>query len=99
MQNLENTVDRIRELVDNDNEQPLRDELATYHSADIADIFQEMKPAILSQDIANLNIQTQAQAQVRQDAVALMFSGMISMPEISKLILQNSKQDSSFLGL
>ena len=43
MQNLENTVDRIRELIDTDTEQQLREELATYHSADIADIFQELK--------------------------------------------------------
>lgn len=44
MQNLENTVDRIQELIDTDTEQQLREELAAYHSADIADIFQELKP-------------------------------------------------------
>jgi len=44
MQNLENTVDRIQELIDTDTEQQLREELATYHSADIADIFQQLKP-------------------------------------------------------
>lgn len=31
-------------------------------------------------------------AQAKQDTIALMFSGMISMPDISKLILQNGKQ-------
>ena len=44
MQNLENTVDRIRELIDNETEQQLSEELASYHSADIADIFQELRP-------------------------------------------------------
>ncbi len=59
----------------------------------LSEIFQEMNPvAQNTQEIVNiLNAQTQA-AQVRQDTVALMFSGMISMPDISKLILQNSKQ-------
>ena len=31
-------------------------------------------------------------AQAQQDTIALLFSGMISMPDISKLILQNGKQ-------
>ncbi len=44
MQNLENTVDRIQELIDTDTEQQLRDELNTYHEADLADIFQQLKP-------------------------------------------------------
>lgn len=44
MQNLENTVDRIQELIDSDTEQQLKDELVTYHSADIADIFQQLTP-------------------------------------------------------
>jgi len=44
MQNLENTIDRIRELIDEDTEQQLTNELNLYHSADIADIFQELKP-------------------------------------------------------
>lgn len=33
-----------------------------------------------------------ATAKVQQDAIALMFSGMVSLPDISKLILQNGKQ-------
>ena len=44
MQNLENTIDRIQELIDSDTEQQLKDELVTYHSADIADIFQQLTP-------------------------------------------------------
>lgn len=44
MTNLENTVDRIRELIDEDTEQQLKEELNTYHSADLADIFQQLKP-------------------------------------------------------
>ena len=44
MSNIENTVDRIQELIDNDTEQQLREVLDTFHSADLADIFQLMKP-------------------------------------------------------
>lgn len=60
----------------------------------LSEVFEEMNPVIQNtQDIVNiLNTQVQQAAVTRQDAVALMFSGMISMPEISKLILQNSKQ-------
>jgi hypothetical protein len=49
----------------------------------ISELFDEVNP--------NINPMVQQQAQT-QDAVALFFSGMISMPDISKLILQNSKQ-------
>ena len=42
MQNVENTIDRIKELMDSDTEQQLRDELNTYHEADLADIFQQL---------------------------------------------------------
>lgn len=59
----------------------------------LSEIFREMNPLVQNtQEVVNmLNAQTQS-AQLQQDAVALMFSGMISMPDISKLILHNSKQ-------
>ena len=44
MQNLENTIDRIKELMDVDTEQQLKEELNTYHEADLADIFQQLNP-------------------------------------------------------
>ena len=44
MLNIENTIDRIRELIENGDDQQLRAELESYHSADLADIFQELKP-------------------------------------------------------
>ena len=44
MTNIENTIDRIQELIESDTEQQLRDELNSYHSADLADIFQQLKP-------------------------------------------------------
>lgn len=54
----------------------------------------------LFDDAIPLNIDPQALVanpqlqgvKAQQDAVALMFSGMISMPDVSKLILQNGKQ-------
>ena len=59
----------------------------------LSEIFQEMNPVTQNtQEVVNmLNAQTQA-AQAKPDTVALIFSGMVSLPEISKLILQNSKQ-------
>lgn len=59
----------------------------------LSDIFGEINPVVQNtQDIvALLNAQAQS-AQLKPDAVALMFSGMISLPDVSKLILQNSKQ-------
>ncbi len=52
----------------------------------LAALFDDINPALQNIDNAAIN------AQNRQDTVALMFSGMISMPDISKLILQNGKQ-------
>lgn len=44
MLNIENTVERIREIIDDENIQQLTDVLNDYHSADLADIFPELKP-------------------------------------------------------
>ncbi len=44
MPNIENTIDRIQELIESNAEQQLCDELNSYHSADLADIFQQLKP-------------------------------------------------------
>lgn len=56
----------------------------------LASLFDDTIPLNIDpQAVANLQAQG---AKAQQDAVALMFSGMISMPDISKLILQNGKQ-------
>lgn len=44
MLNIENTVERIREIIDDENIQQLKDELDGFHSADLADILPELKP-------------------------------------------------------
>lgn len=44
MLNIENTVERIREIIDDENLQQLREALDDYHSADLADIFIDLKP-------------------------------------------------------
>lgn len=44
MINIENTVERIREIIDGENIQQLQEALNDYHSADLADIFPELKP-------------------------------------------------------
>ena len=44
MSNIENTIDRIRELLEDvETEQQLREELNSFHEADLADIFQMLK--------------------------------------------------------
>ena len=42
MLNIENTVERIREIIDGENIQQLQEVLNDYHSADLADIFPEL---------------------------------------------------------
>lgn len=43
MINIENTVERIQEIIDGENLQQLREALDAYHSADLADILPELK--------------------------------------------------------
>lgn len=43
MLNIQNTVERIREIIDDENIQQLKEELDGFHSADLADIFPELK--------------------------------------------------------
>lgn len=43
MLNIENTIDRIREIIDDENIPQLKEALDDYHSADLADIFPELK--------------------------------------------------------
>ena len=42
--NVQNIIDRIREIIDDDTQTQLKEELNGYHVADLADIFQELKP-------------------------------------------------------
>lgn len=44
MLNIENTIDRIREIIDDENLQQLQEMLNEFHSADLADILPELKP-------------------------------------------------------
>ncbi|MBR1942671.1 magnesium transporter [bacterium] len=43
MINISATVDRLREIMDDDSNVQLKEELNSFHSADLADIFQELK--------------------------------------------------------
>lgn len=56
----------------------------------LSQIFQEMNPALADTQAVINTLSSQTQAE--NNAVALIFSGMISLPDISKIILQNSKQ-------
>ena len=53
----------------------------------LATLFEDMNPVVQNPEL----ISSQG-TKAKQDAIALMFSGMISMPDISKLIIQNGKQ-------
>ncbi len=44
MINIANIIERLREIMDNETTVQLKEELNSYHVADLADIFQEMKP-------------------------------------------------------
>ena len=44
MINIPNIVERLREIMDDETLTQLKEELASYHVADLADIFQELKP-------------------------------------------------------
>ncbi len=44
MINIPNIVERLREIMDDETLSQLKEELASYHVADLADIFQELKP-------------------------------------------------------
>ena len=44
MINITATVDRIREIIEDESNIQLAEELNGFHSADLADIFQELKP-------------------------------------------------------
>ena len=55
MPNIENTIDRIQELIESEATQQLRDELNSYHSADLADIFQQLKPEERLKCITNVD--------------------------------------------
>lgn len=44
MMNVQNIIDRLREIMDDETAVQLKEELNSYHVADLADIFQEMKP-------------------------------------------------------
>jgi len=44
MLNIENTVERLREIIDDENISQLQEVLDDYHSADLADIFSNLRP-------------------------------------------------------
>lgn len=44
MINIQATVDRLREILNDESNVQLKEELNSFHSADLADIFQELKP-------------------------------------------------------
>ncbi len=57
----------------------------------LSSLFDETTPLNIDPQAFLANQQNQVNKPT-QDAVALMFSGMISMPDVSRLILQNGKQ-------
>ena len=55
MPNNENTIDRIQEMIETGTEQQLCDELNCYHSADLADIFQQLRTSERLHCITKIN--------------------------------------------
>lgn len=61
----------------------------------LSSLFDDITPSPnqINSELAILNPNIQGQnAKTQQDAIALMFSGLVSLADISKLILQNGKQ-------
>lgn len=58
--NTQNIIDRIREIMDDETLDQLKEELNGYHEADLADIFQELKPEERLQCFKLLNIEKAA---------------------------------------
>lgn len=61
----------------------------------LSSLFDDITPSPnqISSELTILNTNMQGQnTKAPQDVITLMFSGMISLPDISKLILQNGKQ-------
>lgn len=44
MMNVSNVIERLREIMEDETTDQLKEELAGFHSADLADVFQELKP-------------------------------------------------------
>ncbi len=44
MMNISNVIERLREIMDDETTEQLREELDSFHGADLADIFQELRP-------------------------------------------------------
>ena len=61
MMNTQNIIDRLREIMDAETKDQLQEELTSYHSADLADIFQEMKPEERLQCFKLLDLEKQAE--------------------------------------
>ena len=60
MMNISNIIERIREIMDDETSTQLQEELNSYHVADLADIFQEMKPEERLQCFKLLDLEKQA---------------------------------------
>jgi len=58
--NTQNIIDRLREIMDDETLNQLKEELNGYHEADLADIFQELKPEERLQCFRLLNIEKAA---------------------------------------
>ena len=65
MINIENIIERLREIMDDETTEQLQDELNGYHVADLADIFQELKPEERLQCFKLLDIDKSADCQFR----------------------------------
>ena len=61
MMNVSNVIERLREIMDDEKLDQLKEELAGFHSADLADVFQELKPEERLQCFKLLDIEKAAE--------------------------------------
>ena len=83
VQNKDIPINQNSLLLDNLNQELLKNQKI------IAQLFDDTSEIPLNNIIQNIQPQT---AQVQKDAAVLFFSGMIHLPDLSRLILKNSKE-------
>lgn len=89
MMNLENVLERLREILDDETNEQLKEELASFHSADLADIFQELKPEERLQCFKLLDVEKAAEMmEYISPQMQVELLGDIDQEVASKILLK-----------
>ena len=97
MMNVQNIIDRIREIMDDETLIQLKDELNSYHVADLADIFQELKPEERLQCFKLLDLEKDDEGYYTKGtddlfALLIIMKRMLSYDEFKDMCLELEKR-------